>query len=81
MVMNDQTGERMYFRFYDPQALRLFLPTCAPRQRAQFFGEIGAFLVESKDGDLWRFGLQETRAVLTKPAALPSLEVDDDPGA
>lgn len=82
MVMNDRTGERMYFRFYDPQALRLFLPTSSTRQRAQLFGEIRALLVEGKDGELVRFGVREERTVLTKrEAALPSLEVGDDPGA
>ncbi|WP_159397366.1 DUF4123 domain-containing protein [Sorangium cellulosum] len=81
MVMNDQTGERMYFRFYDPHALRIFLPTCTPRQKAQFFGEIGAFLAETKDGEVMRFGTQAAPVVLTARVEVPGLEVDDDPGA
>ncbi|CAN94832.1 FHA domain protein [Sorangium cellulosum So ce56] len=73
MVVNDETGERMYFRFYDPTALRVFLPTCTPRQRAQFFGEIGALLVETKDGEVMRFGAQGTPAVLTARSEVPGL--------
>jgi Domain of unknown function (DUF4123) len=77
MVMNDQTEERMFFRFYDPQALRLFLPTCAPRQKAQFFGEIGAFLAENKDGEVLRFGAGATPAVLTARVGVPSVEIEE----
>ncbi|WP_437668810.1 DUF4123 domain-containing protein [Sorangium sp. So ce131] len=81
MVVNDETGDRMYFRFYDPRALRLFLPTCTPRQKAQFFGETGAFLAEGKDGEVLRFGAQAAPVVLTARAEVSSLEVGDDPGA
>ncbi len=77
MVRNDQSGREMYFRFYDPQMLRLFLPTCALRQREQIFGEIEAFLVETKDGEVVRLKAREAPAVLTAPAALPpTLEMD-----
>lgn len=55
MVEDDETGERLYFRFYDPAVLRSFLPTCTPRQRAQIFGEIERFLVEDEEGRVARF--------------------------
>ena len=76
MVANDQTGERMFFRFYDPQMLRLFLPTCAVRQKEQIFGEIRAFLVENKDGEAVRFGAGATPVMLTARAELPDLELE-----
>ena len=55
MVGDDETGKKQYFRFYDPGALRVFLPSCTPRQSADFFGEISTYLAEGEDGGLLRF--------------------------
>jgi hypothetical protein len=55
MVEDDETGEAFYFRFYDPKTLRVFLPTCTPRQRADFFGETDAFFAEGDGFELRRF--------------------------
>jgi hypothetical protein len=51
-LMVEIEGERdksLYFRFYDPRVLRVYLPTCTPQEVRQFFGPIGSFLVEDKD--------------------------------
>jgi len=42
-------GEQVYFRYYDPRVLRLFLPTCLPEETNQFFGPVKHFLVEAED--------------------------------
>lgn len=55
MVQNEETGEPMYFRFYDPGVLRVFLPVCTGRQRAEIFGEIAAFIVEDEGAGVRRF--------------------------
>lgn len=65
MMRDDRTGEPMYFRFYDPQMLRLFLPTCAVRQREQIFGEIEAFLVRGRRGEVLRLTAHEAPAALS----------------
>lgn len=54
LVEDEARGRRLYFRFYDPRALRVFLPSCSPRQRAEIFGEIGCFLLEGEQGELLR---------------------------
>ncbi|MBK9262780.1 MAG: DUF4123 domain-containing protein [Polyangiaceae bacterium] len=59
MVADAETRKKMYFRFYDPGVLRSFIPTCTPKQRAEFFGEIKAFYVEDPDGNVARFGAEE----------------------
>lgn len=41
-------GPRVYFRFYDPRVLRLYLPTCDPREAREFFGPIRHFLLEAE---------------------------------
>ena len=55
MVREEETGEQLYFRFYDPVVLGAFLPTCSPLQSREFFAEIGALLAESDRGELLRF--------------------------
>jgi hypothetical protein len=44
-------GTPLYFRYYDPRVLRVFLPTCAPAQLKQMFGPVEAFLAENEAGD------------------------------
>jgi hypothetical protein len=44
-------GTPLYFRYYDPRVLRIFLPTCSPEQLRQMFGPVDAFLAESEEGD------------------------------
>jgi pSer/pThr/pTyr-binding forkhead associated (FHA) protein len=46
LMVQIEGGNQVYFRFYDPRVLRVFLPTCAPEELAQFFGPIGKYLYE-----------------------------------
>ena len=39
----------MYFRFYDPRVLRIFLPTCDAAQLKEFFGPVAHFICEDED--------------------------------
>jgi Domain of unknown function (DUF4123)/Inner membrane component of T3SS, cytoplasmic domain len=55
VVEDDDTGEKYYFRFYDPRTLRAFLPSCTPRQHQDFLGEFSCFLAEGERGELLRF--------------------------
>lgn len=54
-VQDDATGKQLYFRYYDPRVLRVFLLACTAEQRAEFFGPLGCFLVEDDKGALLRF--------------------------
>jgi Domain of unknown function (DUF4123)/FHA domain len=45
-------GQQVYFRYYDPRVLRLFLPTCLPEETTQFFGPVKQFLIEAEDPTL-----------------------------
>lgn len=55
IVKEEGTGDRLYFRYYDPVVLRAFLPTCSARQSSDFFAEVSAFLAEGDRGELFRF--------------------------
>jgi len=53
-VTDEERDLPMYFRFYDPRVLPLFLPTCSVRQEDELFGPIDAFLCEDDAGRLVR---------------------------
>ena len=49
-------GEQVYFRFYDPRVMRVFLPSCTAEETTQFFGPIKRYVMESEEPDkLWEF--------------------------
>ena len=47
-------GKQVYFRFYDPRVLRVFLPTCTAYETNQFFGPIKHYLMEDEKPDKLR---------------------------
>jgi hypothetical protein len=47
--VRDPEGEEMYFRFYDPRVMRVYLPTCTAEELATVFGPVGAYLLEAHD--------------------------------
>src|SRR5262249_36585829 len=49
LLVKNHDGRELYFRFYDPRVLRIFLPTCTPEETAQFFGPVSCFLLEAED--------------------------------
>ena len=50
-LIHRHDGTPLYFRYYDPRVLRMFLPTCSPAQLKQMFGPVDAFVAESEAGD------------------------------
>jgi len=50
-LVMDESGRGLFFRFYDPRVLRVYLPTCSPEESEYIFGpDIAAFFMESEDG-------------------------------
>ncbi|NUQ73419.1 MAG: DUF4123 domain-containing protein [Polyangiaceae bacterium] len=52
LMVEDENGQPLYFRFYDPRVLGAFLPTCTDQQRGAVFGDIEAFVIEGPRGEL-----------------------------
>ncbi|MEP7048893.1 MAG: DUF4123 domain-containing protein [Pseudomonadota bacterium] len=52
LMVEDEAGKQMYFRFYDPRVLRTFLPTCTPAECSDFFGPISWFVLETEQAGL-----------------------------
>lgn len=55
LMVKTEDGVELYFRFYDPRVLRIFLPTCDMKQLAEFFGPVQSFLLEDEDP---RYGIK-----------------------
>ncbi len=49
LLVKTEDEKQIYFRFYDPRVLRLFLPTCNVEQLKEFFGPIQQFICEDED--------------------------------
>ena len=44
--------KQVYFRFYDPRVLRLFLPTCTAQEISLLFGPVKYYIMEDEKPDL-----------------------------
>jgi hypothetical protein len=51
LIVGTEDNQELYFRFYDPRVLRIFLPTCDQQQLREFFGPIEYFIMEDEDKD------------------------------
>jgi len=50
LLVELEEGKQVYFRFYDPRVLRIFLETAIPAEINGFFGPVASYLSESEDG-------------------------------
>jgi hypothetical protein len=46
LLVRDLSGNEVYFRYYDPRVLRVFLPVCTAEEAGEFFGPVSTFLLE-----------------------------------
>lgn len=51
LLVKTEDGQELYFRFYDPHVLKIFLPTCDEKQIIEFFGPVEKFIVEGDNGE------------------------------
>ncbi|MDE2430958.1 MAG: DUF4123 domain-containing protein [Burkholderiales bacterium] len=51
LIVKTEEGEELYFRFYDPRVLKIFLPTCDEAQLREFFGPVNRFIVEGDSNE------------------------------
>ncbi len=65
VVEEDDTRERLYFRYYDPGALRDVWPTCSRRQRDELLGPLRAFVLEGPKGEILRLSADRDTESLT----------------
>lgn len=49
LVVRDEKGRKLMFRYYDPRVLRAYLPTCLPGELRTIFGPVNVYLVPGDD--------------------------------
>ena len=49
LIVYDSTGKPLYFRWYDPRVLSVYLPTCDAAELARVFGPVEAYVIESSE--------------------------------
>jgi len=49
LMVYDPDGKLIYFRYYDPRVLRVYLPTCNAEDIKIVFGPINCYMLEDED--------------------------------
>ncbi|MDR3555094.1 MAG: DUF4123 domain-containing protein [Syntrophobacteraceae bacterium] len=49
VMVYDPQGKPLYFRYYDPRVLRIYLPTCRESELKTLFGPVNSFYSEAED--------------------------------
>ena len=52
LMVYDPNGKLIYFRYYDPRVLRIYLPTCNSEDIKIVFGPISSYITEDKDSSM-----------------------------
>jgi hypothetical protein len=55
IMVYDEAGKPLYFRYYDPRVFRVYLPTCNESELRTVFGPVNSYYVE---GDASTFMIQ-----------------------
>lgn len=51
LLVQTEEGKELYFRFYDPRVLSVFLPACTASELDGFFGPVRSFQLVSEESD------------------------------
>jgi uncharacterized protein DUF4123 len=73
LIVRDERGNRLMFRYYDPRVLREYLPTCTRSELRTVFGPIECFWMESESsacmlGLGWSNGDLEQQTISLRPS-------------
>jgi hypothetical protein len=50
LLVCDAQGKELYFRYYDPRVLRVYLPTCNSSEIKLMFGPVRSYFAEAAEG-------------------------------
>jgi hypothetical protein len=59
LIIQSEDDRELYFRYYDPRVLGVFLPTCTTDQLAEFFGPIQTFISENDEGNFSAYTFEQ----------------------
>ena len=74
LLVKGPDRKTLYFRYYDPRVLTMFLPSINAAERGRFFGQVSAYFCETTDGEFVAFGrsgaeLERRRCFSAAPVA------------
>jgi len=52
LIVYTPDNKPVYFRYYDPRVMRIYLPTCNSKELDAVFGPVDEFLLESEDAKM-----------------------------
>ena len=52
LIVRGPQGKRLYFRYYDPRVLRIYLPTCGSAETEVLFGQVNHYICEGERSDV-----------------------------
>ncbi len=58
--VKDEKGNILYFRYYDPRVMRVYLPTCVAKEFDFVFGNVKYYLMEDEKKDIVAFSFDKT---------------------
>ncbi len=69
LMVYDSDRKPLYFRYYDPRVMRVYLPTCTADELQVVFGPVGKYLMEDKDAKvLLEYGCSHGKLMARKVA-------------
>ncbi len=78
LMVEDEGGRRLVFRYYDPRVFRVYLPTCRPNELQTVFGPVKQFFVEAEEPTcLLEFRLNQERLITEQHAFDPLSDADN----
>jgi hypothetical protein len=69
MVLSPE-GKSIYFRYYDPRVLRVYLPTCNAEEMKTVFGPVSSYIVEDEDSSVMLRLSSDSEKVRTEKISL-----------
>jgi predicted component of type VI protein secretion system len=70
LQVEQESFGRLYFRYYDPRVLRVFLPTCTEAEAVEFFGPVTRFVVEDETPGQYLQFMPRPAGVARQPLAV-----------
>jgi len=64
VTVYDEAGKPLFFRYYDPRVLRVYLPTCNESELKQVFGQVSQYFFEDENSlDIVRYAFAQGELV------------------
>jgi hypothetical protein len=51
LITHDEEGKPLYFHFFDPRVLRVYLPTCNAEEVSKVFGPVISYSLEGEESN------------------------------